>query len=60
MGVKEFKEGRFEGKIYQFGLKDKVQYVGKYGNKVTGEVKDEVSKATEDIISGKIQLKGSL
>lgn len=60
MSVKEFKEGRFEGKIYQFGLKDKVQYVGKYGNKVTGEVKDEVSKATEDIISGKIQLKGSL
>ncbi|MGI9953060.1 BMP family protein [Moorellaceae bacterium AZ2] len=59
-GVKEFKEGRFEGKVYQFGLKDQVQYIGKYGNKVPKEVQDEVAKAAEDILAGKIQLKGSL
>ncbi|QGP92276.1 Purine-binding protein [Neomoorella glycerini] len=58
--VKEFKEGQFKGQVYQLGLKDKVQYIGKYGNKVPKEVQDEVAKAAQDVIDGKIQLKGKL
>lgn len=59
-GVKEFKEGRFKGQVDQFGLKEEVQYIGKYGNKVPKEVQDEVAQASKDIIDGKIQIKGSL
>ncbi|MGI9861464.1 BMP family protein [Moorella naiadis] len=59
-GVKDFKEGKFKGQIYRFGLKEKAQYMGKYSDAVPQSVKDEVTKATEDLISGKIKPIGNL
>ncbi|MBE3593033.1 MAG: BMP family protein [Thermoanaerobacter sp.] len=55
-GVKGFLEKGFEGKVYQLGLKEGVQYIGEYGNTVPQELKDEVKKITKDIIEGKINI----
>jgi basic membrane lipoprotein Med (substrate-binding protein (PBP1-ABC) superfamily) len=39
--------------VYQFNLKDRAIYLGKYGPSVTDEIKAEVEKVKNDIINDK-------
>ncbi|GHT93782.1 BMP family ABC transporter substrate-binding protein [Spirochaetia bacterium] len=51
--IKEIQAGRFVGKVYNFGLKDGVMSVGKYGPSVTAAMKTELEKVKAEIEAGK-------
>ena len=54
--IQTFMEGKFEGKIYRFGMAEGVMYIGKFGKSVTEEEKAEVNSLVEKVKSGEIEL----
>jgi basic membrane protein A len=50
IAAQELKNGTFEGKIYNLGLKDGVQYMGTYNDKVPEELRQQVEKEAQGII----------
>ena len=54
--IKTFVEGKFEGKIYRFGMTEGVMYIGKYGKSVTDTEKAEVESLVEKVKNGEIEL----
>ncbi|WP_227765315.1 BMP family protein [Zhaonella formicivorans] len=57
IAAQELKNGTFEGKIYNLGLKDGVQYMGTYNDKVPEELRQQVEKEAQGIIDGTVQIK---
>lgn len=54
--IKTFVEGKFEGKMYRFGMNEGVMYIGKFGNTVTDEEKAIVEELVEKVKAGEVEL----
>jgi basic membrane protein A len=52
-GLQLIKDGKFEGKVYRFGLAEGAIYAGKYGPSVTDAMTAELEKVKNDFINGK-------
>lgn len=55
-GATLVREGRWEGKQYKFGLREKVQYLAPFRGSLTPEQEAIVNKINEDIVTGKIDI----
>jgi basic membrane lipoprotein Med (substrate-binding protein (PBP1-ABC) superfamily) len=49
-------DGKFQGQIFAFGIKDGVMFLGKFGPSVTDEMKAEVAKVQQEIVDGKYDI----
>jgi basic membrane lipoprotein Med (substrate-binding protein (PBP1-ABC) superfamily) len=54
--LREIQAGRFNGSVYNFGLKEGVMEVGRFGPSVTDAMKTEIAKVRKDIEDGKAEL----
>jgi basic membrane protein A len=52
-GLQLVKDGKFAGQVYKFGLAEGAVYLGKYGSIATAEMKAEVERVKQEIVSGK-------